>query len=154
MGTWIYSTFSVLDSGTWTVLVITVLGLIAALSPMGRVSGSAELSNILLYLLIALLASRASLGELQDAPVWILTGFLILGIHGMIMVLLCKLFRLDLFTGAVASLSNIGGTASAPVLAGAYSGSLVPVGILMALMGYIVGTPLGLFTAKIMKLIA
>lgn len=154
MGTWIYSTFSVLDSGTWTVLVITLLGLIAALSPMGRVSGSAELSNILLYLLIALLASRASLGELQDAPVWILTGFLILGIHGMIMVLLCKLFRLDLFTGAVASLSNIGGTASAPVFAGAYSGSLVPVGILMALMGYIVGTPLGLFTAKIMKLMA
>ena len=70
------------------------------------------------------------------------------------MLLICKLLKIDLFTGAVASLANIGGTASAPVLAGSYSGSLVPVGILMALMGYVIGTPFGILTANIMRIFA
>ena len=68
------------------------------------------------------------------------------------MVVMAKIFKLDMFTSAVASLANIGGTASAPVLAAAYSGSLVPVAILMALMGYIVGTFGGLITGNIMSI--
>ena len=143
-----------LDKATWTVLFITVIGLIGAMSPLGKTAGSGEVANLLLYSVIALLASRASLTELADAPWWILTGFVVLIIHGGLMLLLCKLFRLDMFTGAVASLANIGGTASAPVLAGSYSGSLVPVGILMALMGYVVGTPLGIVTARIMEMLS
>ena len=143
-----------LDKATWTVLFITVMGLVGAVSPLGKVAGSAEVSNLLLYSVIALLASRASLLELADAPAWILTGFIILAVHGVLMVIICKLLKLDLFTGAVASLANIGGTASAPVLAGSYSGSLVPVGILMALMGYVIGTPGGILTARLMSMLA
>ena len=77
-----------------------------------------------------------------------------LAIHAALMLVICKLLKLDLFTAGVASLANIGGTASAPVLAGSYAGSLVPVGILMALMGYVVGTPLATLCANIMKLLA
>ena len=65
-----------------------------------------------------------------------------------------KVLKLDLFTAGVASLANIGGTASAPVLAGSHSGSLVPVGIRMALMGYVVGTPLAVVCAHIMESLA
>jgi len=140
------------DKATWTILFITVLGLIGAVSPLGRVAGSAEMSNVLLYSVIALLASRASLLELGDAPYWILTGFIILGVHFTLMFLLARLFKLDMFTACVASLANIGGTASAPVLAGTYSGSLVPVGILMALMGYVIGTPFGILVAHTMEI--
>lgn len=154
VGTFLNSHFSFLDKSTWTVLFITVVGLIGAVSPLGKVAGSSEVANLLLYSVVALLASRASLLELADAPMWILTGFVILAIHGVLMVLFCKIFKLDLFTGAVASLANIGGTASAPVLAGAYAGSLVPVGILMALMGYVIGTPLGILTARLMSMLA
>ena len=143
-----------LDKATWTVLFITVMGLLGAVSPLGKVAGSAEISNLLLYTVIALLASRASLLELADAPAWILTGFIILGIHGILLLLFSKLFKLDMFTAAVASLANIGGTASAPVLAGAYSGSLVPVGILMALLGYVIGTPCGILVANLMRMLA
>lgn len=143
-----------LDKATWTVLFITVMGLLGAVSPLGKVAGSAEISNLLLYTVIALLASRASLLELADAPTWILTGFIILGIHGVLLLLFSKLFKLDMFTAAVASLANIGGTASAPVLAGAYSGSLVPVGILMALLGYVIGTPCGILVANLMRMLA
>lgn len=143
-----------LDTATWTVLFITVIGLIGAVSPLGRVAGSAEVSNLMLYSVIALLASRASLLELGNAPMWILTGFVILAIHCVLMLLISKLLKIDLFTAAVASLANIGGTASAPVLAGSYSGSLVPVGILMALMGYVIGTPCGILAANIMSMLA
>lgn len=143
-----------LDGGTWTVFIVTGMGLLAALTPLGKISGANELSNLMLYLIVALLASRASLREMSNAPAWIMTGFLILGIHGIGMICLCRLFRLDLFTGAVASLANIGGAASAPILAGSYSGSLVPVGILMSMLGYLVGTPLGLLTARIMEKIS
>ncbi len=143
-----------LDKATWTVLFITVLGLIGAVSPLGKIAGSAEVSNLLLYVVIALLASRASLLELGDAPAWILTGFIILAIHMVLMLVLSKLLKIDMFTAAVASLANIGGTASAPVLAGSYAGSLVPVGILMALMGYVIGTPLGILTAHLMQFFA
>lgn len=109
---------------------------------------------VLLYSVVALLASRASFLELTDAPAWILAGFMILAIHGIILVLLAKIFHLDMFTCGVASLANIGGSASAPILAGAYSGALVPVGVLMALMGYVIGTAGGLITANIMSLLA
>ena len=142
------------DKATWTVLFVTVVALIAAGTPLGKVAGSQEVSNLLLYSVIGLLASRASLLELGDAPAWILTGFIILAIHAVLMLVICKLLKLDLFTAGVASLANIGGTASAPVLAGSYSGSLVPVGILMALMGYVVGTPLAVLCANIMRMLA
>lgn len=142
-----------LDKSTWTVLFITVSGLVGAVTPIGKMSGSAELSNVMLYSVVSLLASRASFLELSDAPVWILAGFMILAIHGIILFVLAKIFHLDMFTCGVASLANIGGSASAPILAGAYSGALVPVGVLMALMGYVVGTGGGILVGNIMSLL-
>ena len=154
IGASLNSAMPFLDKSTWTVLLITLAGLIGAVTPVGRMAGSTELSNLLLYSVVALLASRASFLELTDAPAWILAGFMILAIHGIILVLLAKIFHLDMFTCGVASLANIGGSASAPILAGAYSGALVPVGVLMALMGYVIGTAGGLITANIMSLLA
>ena len=69
-------------------------------------------------------------------------------------VILAKVLKMDIFTCAVASLANIGGTATAPVLAGAYSSALVPVGIVMALLGYVIGTGGGLLVANLMRLLA
>ncbi len=141
------------DRATWTVLAVTVLGIILAMTPFGKLRGTEEISNVLLYVVIALIASRADLSAVGNAPAWLLTGFIILAVHVGIMLLLAKLLRLDIFTCAVASLANIGGTATAPVLAGAYSSALVPVGIIMALLGYVVGTGGGLLTAQLMSMI-
>lgn len=143
-----------LDSTSWTVLSITAISLLASMTPIGKLAGASEVSNVLLYSVMALLASRVHPDQLTDAPMWIFTGLLILIIHGILMAFLCKLFRIDLFTAGVASLANVGGTASAPVLAATCSDSLVPVGILMSLMGYIIGTPGGIFTATLMQMIA
>lgn len=153
-GTALNASMSFLDKSTWTVLFVTVAGLVGAVTPVGRMAGAQELSNVMLYSVVALLASRASFLELADAPLWIAAGFLILIIHGVILVILAKIFKLDMFTCGVASLANIGGSASAPILAGAYSGSLVPVGVLMALMGYVIGTGGGIIVANIMSMFA
>lgn len=140
------------DKATWTVLLITVASLLLALTPFGKLKGTEEVSNVLLYIVIALIASRADLGSMGNAPMWLLSGLIILVIHVVIMIILAKLLKLDIFTCAVASLANIGGTATAPVLAGTYSSALVPVGIIMALLGYVVGTGGGLIVAQLMSL--
>jgi uncharacterized membrane protein len=142
------------DKATWTVLIVTLVGILLALTPFGKLSGTEELSNTMLYIVIALIASRADLSSMGNAPMWLLTGLIILVIHVAIMLLLAKLLRLDIFTCAVASLANIGGTATAPVLAGTYSSALVPVGIVMALLGYVIGTGGGLVVAQLMHLFA
>jgi uncharacterized membrane protein len=136
------SFLQVFDAATYRIVLISILGLVLAMTPVGKIAGAAELSNVMLYMVVALIASRASFMELlaEGMAWWILAGFVILAIHGILMVLAAKVFKLDMFTCGVASLANIGGTASAPILAAAYSGNLVSVGVLMALMGYVVGT--------------
>lgn len=136
----------------WTVILVTIAGIICAMTPLALIPGSTVLSSIALYVLVGLIGSRASFAELSEAPLYIISGFLIIGVHGVLMALAAKVFRLDLFTCAVASLANIGGLASAPILAASYSSSLVPIGILMAILGYVLGTGGGLLVGKILSL--
>ncbi len=138
---------------TWTVLIVTLMGVVGAMTRLGGVAGSAELGNVLLYGIVALIASRANFAELTQAPLFIIAGFVILGVHGLIMMIAAKVFRLDLFSCGVASLANIGGVASAPILAAAYSRALISIGVLMAMLGYIIGTAGGLLIGKILSLL-
>lgn len=153
VGEIINARFSFFDAATWTVLIVTVVSILLAMTPFGKIKGTEEISNVFLYFVIALIASRADLSSIGNAPMWLLAGSVILVIHVGIMLILAKLLKLDIFTCAVASLANIGGTATAPVLAGSYSSALVPVGIVMALLGYVVGTGGGLLVAQMMSMI-
>ena len=145
---------SFLTNTTWIVIIATLAGIIFAMTPLAKISGSSEVANIMLYLIVALIASRANFTELTEAPLYILSGFVILAIHASIMILFAKLFKIDLFSLGVASLANIGGVASAPILASAYSKALIPIGVLMAMMGYILGTFAGLMVGKILEYIS
>ena len=142
-----------LTATTWVVIIATLSGILFAMTPLAKHSGSSQLGSIMLYLIVALIASRANFTELTEAPLYIIAGFVIIMIHVSIMILFAKLFKLDLFSLGVASLANIGGVASAPILASAYSKALIPIGVLMAMMGYIVGTFGGLMVGKILKVI-
>ncbi|HPB64946.1 MAG TPA: DUF819 family protein [Spirochaetales bacterium] len=141
------------QSSTWTVLIATAAGVICAMTPLAKLPGSNHLSNLMLYTIVGLIASRANFAELTQAPIYILAGFCILGIHAILLALVAKLCKLDLFTCGVASLANIGGVASAPILAASYGEALVPIGVLMALMGYIVGTGGGLLVGKVLSIL-
>ncbi len=142
-----------LDTTAWTIILVTIAGIICAMTPLGMIPGAPAVSNVLLYLLLSLIAANANFAELTQAPAYILAGFVILGIHGVLMLMIAKVFKLDLFTCGIASLANIGGVASSPVLAAAYSQALVPVAVLMALLGVITGTFLGIAVANILSLL-
>ena len=130
----------IFDKSTWTVLIVTILGLIAAMTPLGKMKGTEEISNMMLYIEVAMIASRADISAMGNAHIWLVAGFLILAIHVLVMTVLAKVIKLDIFTCAIASLANVGGPATAPVLAAAYSSALVPIGVLMALLGNVIGT--------------
>ncbi len=146
-------TTSFLTTTTWIVIIATLAGILFAMTPLAKLSGGSQLANIMLYLIVALIASRANFSELTEAPLYIAAGFVIIAIHVCIMILFAKLFKLDLFSLGVASLANIGGVASAPILASAYSKALIPIGVLMAMMGYILGTFGGLMVGKVLAMI-
>jgi uncharacterized membrane protein len=139
---------------TWVVLFATIAGIIMGMTPLSKHQSASILANVMLYLIVALIASRANFAELAQAPLYIVAGFIIIMIHASVMVLFAKIFKLDLFSLGVASLANIGGVASAPILAGAYHKALIPIGVLMAMMGYIIGTFMGLGISKILMIIA
>ncbi|WP_201714607.1 DUF819 family protein [Rossellomorea arthrocnemi] len=139
------------NATTWTILIASAVGLILAITKIGRVPGSFELSKVMLYIVIALIASHADFSQLFQAPIYIISGFMILFFHGLIMVILAKVFKLDLFTMGVASLANIGGVASAPILAGTFHRSLIPVGILMGVLGSLLGTYFGILAGSILS---
>lgn len=140
----------VFSATTWTIMIASVVGLILAQTPVARITGALDVSNVMLYIIVALIASQSDFTQIAQAPIYLISGFLIMLFHLVIMLLLGKLFKFDLFTLGIASLANIGGMASAPMLAAAYSRTLIPVGVVMALIGSFLGTYFGMLVGKIL----
>jgi len=102
----------------------------------------------LIYLFVARMGAKADLSNLSSSLFWFLLGaYIWIFIHGIFLVGAARLFKVDVHTAAIASAANIGGAASAPIVAAYHHPSLVPVSILMALLGYAVGTPAAIATA-------
>lgn len=140
------------DKGTLTTVFVTILGLICALSPLGKLPAVEELSNIYLYAVVSLLASTASVVDLLSAPMWVVYGVFILLVHVGLMFLLSKVFHWDLCMVSTASLANIGGSASAPIVASAYDASYAGIGVLMGVLGAAIGNFCGLGMGAVLKL--
>jgi uncharacterized membrane protein len=75
-------------------------------------------------------------------------------IHGGLIFIVARLLRAPVFYMAVGSQANIGAAASAPVVASAFHPSLAPVGVLLAVLGYALGTYCAWVTGQIMRAIA
>lgn len=142
--------FQLLGKTTTIVLLASFFGILASFTKLRELNGSSEVATSMLYIIIALIGSKAVFDSFSGLGIYVFAGFAILVFHALLMVLGAKIFKLDLFSIAVASLANIGGVASAPILAATYNKSLVSVGVLMAIMGYIVGTFGGLLVGNIL----
>lgn len=140
------------DKGSMTTLFVTVLGLVCAMTPLGKVPAVEELSSVYLYAVVSLLASTASVTDLLAAPMWVVYGFFILAVHVILMFFLSKLFHWDLCMVSTASLANIGGAASAPIVASAYDASYAGIGVLMGVLGVAVGNFAGMICGAILKM--
>jgi uncharacterized membrane protein len=147
--TWIAEALSVklpefkpiLTASSWKILLITTMGLLLSLTPARRIPASHELAMALVYLFVANMGAKADVSGLTVSALWfILACYIWIAIHGAFCVLGAYLLRVDIGSTAIASAANIGGAASAPVVAAHHNEKLVPVSILMALLGYAIGT--------------
>jgi uncharacterized membrane protein len=148
------SGFVILNFTTTTVVLATIMGIIFSWTKLSSVGGSNFVGSLMLYFLIALIGSGAMFESFDGIMLYVFAGFCILLLHALIMLLGAKLFKLDLFSIAVASLANIGGVASASILAATYDKKLVGVGVLMAVMGFVIGTFVGIGVGEILVLMA
>lgn len=130
----------VLGESTWRVLLVTSMGLGLSFTRAKRIPGSQMLAMALVYLFVARMGAKASVDGLAGQALPFVAGaYLWIAIHGAFLLLAARLLRVDVHTAAISSAANIGGAASAPIVAAWHNERLVPVSILMALVGYAVG---------------
>ena len=147
---------SMIGPGTWAIILASTIGLALSMTPVRRLErfGASTVGYGLLYLVLAAIGSRASLADLGGAPVMVLVGLVWVIIHGIFLLAAGRLLRAPLALLATASQANIGGTASAPVVAEVYLSGLAPVGLLLAVLGNIAGTYLGLCCAALCRMVS
>ena len=143
----------VLSTSTWKILLITTFGIGLSLTPARKIPGSHNLAMAIVYVFVAGMGARASLSGLDQAPAFLLGAFIWIFIHGAFCLAGAKLLKVDVHSVAIASAANVGGAASAPVVAAAHRESLVPVSILMALIGYAIGNYAATMTAWLCQLV-
>jgi uncharacterized membrane protein len=144
-----------LDAGTWRILLVTTLGIGLSFTPLSRLPGSHELAMALVYLYVARMGATAALEGVAGQAGWFLLGALVMiATHGAFCLLGARLLRVDVHSAAIASAANVGGAASAPVVAAHHNPSLVPASILMALIGYSVGNYAAWGAAMLCRLLA
>jgi uncharacterized membrane protein len=144
-------TSSMFTANSWTVLIATIAGLTVARTPLAQVPGPTVLGGALLALLVATLGSQSSFSGIAAVPVFLACGFAILIVHIALLALAARAFRFEMHLCGIASLAQIGGIASAPVLAALYAPRLVPIAVLLAMLGLVLGTGVGLGMAHLLS---
>ena len=146
---------TIISHTTWAVLLVVTGGLLLSFTPLRKLEevGASHFGYAALYLLLAGIGARADLKEVLNAPVILAAGALWIAIHVAILFGAARLVRAPLFFIATGSMANIGGAASAPVVAGVYHPAMAPVGLLMAVAGYVLGIYGGLACAYLLSLV-
>ena len=130
----------------WIVVVATVLGVGMSFTKAKEYegAGASKLGSIFLYILVATIGMKMNVGELianwETYSSAIIIGLLWMLVHIVVLLVVAVIIKAPFFFVAVGSQANVGGAASAPIVASAFSPALAPVGILLAVLGYAVGT--------------
>lgn len=145
-----------LGVSTLKYLLITTIGVALSFSAARRLegAGASKLGSVMLYLLVATIGAQANFAEIVKAPGLVVVAALWLSVHAGLLVFVAWLIRAPVFFLAVGSQANIGGAASAPIVAAAYHPALAPVGVLLAIGGYVLGTYCGLVCAALLRWVA
>jgi uncharacterized membrane protein len=140
----------------WITLIATTIGLLLSGTRVRNLEGvgASKLGSAMLYLLVATIGMKMDLGAIFTNPALFGVGLTWIAIHAVLLLGMAKLLRAPTFYLAVASQANIGGAASAPVVAAAFHPALAPVGVLLAVLGYALGTYGGWISGNIMRMIA
>ena len=147
---------TIISPTTWAVLIVVTGGLALSFTRLRDFEsvGASHFGYAALYLLLAGIGAKADLRAVLQAPVYLVAGGVWIAIHVGVLLLAARMVRAPLFFVATGSMANIGGAASAPVVAGIYHPAMAPVGLLMAVAGYILGIYGALVCAWLLGLIA
>ena len=134
--------YSLTSSFFWLVVIATTLGLIMSATKVRNLeaAGASKVGSAFLYILVATIGMHMDVTAILDYPLMFLVGIVWMAVHAGLLLLVAKLIKAPMFYMAVGSQANVGGAASAPVVAAAFHPSLAPVGVLLAVLGYGLGT--------------
>ncbi|MEH6308300.1 DUF819 family protein [Olivibacter sp. CPCC 100613] len=134
--------YSLTSNFFWLVIIATTIGMALSFTKARKLEhdGASNIASLFLYILVATIGMNMNLKALLDNPKFFLVGIIWILSHITITLLIARLIRAPFFFVAVGSQANIGGAASAPIVAAAFSRYLTPVGVLLAVLGYAVGT--------------
>lgn len=126
----------------WLISLSTLVGIIISYTPLRNYegAGASRIGSIFIYILVATIGMKMDLSQIAENPLLILVGLVWMAIHAGLLILVAKLIKAPFFFLAVGSQANVGGAASAPVVAAEFHSSLTTVGVLLAVFGYVVGT--------------
>ncbi len=141
---------------TWMVIFLSTFGILLSFTRLRNIEtgGASKLGYAALYLFLTSIGAKADLRGILAAPELLLVGLIWIVIHVAFLFMVARLIKAPLFLVAIGSQANIGGAASAPIVAAAYYESMAPVGLLMGVMGYLLGNYAGLLCALLLKLAA
>lgn len=148
--------FSLTSGFFWLVVLATVFGMILSVTRARNLegAGASRVGSVFLYVLVATIGMQMDVLAIFDNPGLFLVGLIWISIHALLLFIVGKLIRAPFFFLAVGSQANIGGAASAPIVAAAFHPSLAPVGVLLAVLGYALGTYGGYLCALLMQQVA
>lgn len=134
--------YSLTSNFFWVVIVATTIGLALSFSPARRLegAGASKVGTAALYVLVTTIGMKMDIRALLDTPSLFALGAVWIAVHGLAMLAVAWMLRAPVFFLAVGSQANIGGPASAPIVASAFHPALAPVGVLLAVFGYAIGT--------------
>ena len=126
----------------WMITIATAIGILLSFTKAKNYegAGASKIGSVFIYILVASIGMKMDLLSILDNPGLIAIGFVWMGIHAGLLILVAKLVKAPFFFLAVGSQANVGGAASAPVVAAEFHPSLASVGVLLAVFGYVVGT--------------
>ncbi len=153
---WQLDDYSLTSRFFWLVLFATTLGLGLSFTRARSLegAGASKVGSVMIYVLVATIGMHMDLRALADRPELFVLGLIWIAVHAALMLVVAKLIRAPLFFMAVGSQANIGGAASAPVVASAFHPALAPVGVLLAVLGYALGTYFAYATGLILRVMA
>ncbi|MDQ3229251.1 MAG: DUF819 family protein, partial [Pseudomonadota bacterium] len=153
---WRLQDYSLTSGFFWIVVFATTIGLVLSFTRARLLegAGASKVGSAMLYVLVATIGMHMDLGALLDRPWLFLLGLIWISVHAALMLGVAKLIRAPLFFMAVGSQANIGGAASAPVVASAFHPALAPVGVLLAVLGYALGTYAAYITGLVLRAMA
>jgi uncharacterized membrane protein len=145
---------TVISTSTWLILLVTTLALAASATPVRRLPGAHPIAMAIIYVYVARIGATMDLSNasLETMGAFVAMAYVWIMIHGLFILAGAWLFRVDVHTLAIASAANIGGAASAPIVAAHHRESLVPASILMAMIGYALGNYLAILTGRLGQL--